>query len=217
VLCENFGVAPKPQGFRITDDGLEDGPAPTVPLEEEEETDKDRAEKWLRIRMEPGVSYPSATIIEEAEAAGFSRTGTLQRARKALRVESVKMGKQHFLRRPPQPGESVAESTAESLAAGPRRYTYALTDGTAIKVGKSDQQPTGRVSELQTGNPRPLTLLAWTLKLTEAQVKERLAADHDRGEWFKPSPAVLAEIAGWDWSDEAELTSLRDGITPPPA
>jgi hypothetical protein len=45
-----------------------------------------------------------------------------------------------------------------SLNAGER--VYALTDGTAVKVGKRKGHPEGRLRELPTGNARPLTLLA---------------------------------------------------------
>jgi hypothetical protein len=207
VLCENFGVAPKPLGFRISDKGLEFGPAPEKPVKDKQDTGKDQAEKWLRVRMKPGQSYPAAAIIAEAEAAGFSHTGTLQRAKAALKVETVKTGKHHYWRRSALPDES-----ADGAHGSPVRYTYALVDGTAIKVGRSDQHPEERLSGLQTGNPRPLRLLAYTTQLTEAQVKERLAEHHLRGEWFRLAPAVLAEIARWDWCDEEELARLRDDI-----
>jgi hypothetical protein len=93
VLCENFGSAPLPMGFRWVKDELEDGPAPERPPAEKRETGKDRAEAWLRVRMKPGVWYVAKDITDEAEAAGFSPTGTLQRAKAALGVKSRKEGK----------------------------------------------------------------------------------------------------------------------------
>jgi hypothetical protein len=206
VIGENLGVAPKPVGFRIHDDGLEFGPAPKqVERSKKEATGKDHAEEWLRVRMRPVESYPAAAIIAEAEALGFPHTGTLQRAKKALQVDTIKSGKHHYWRRPTPPGQPSPDN--------PVRYAYAVTDGTAVKVGKSDQHPKDRLSDLQTGNPRPLLLLAYTTKLTEAQVKERLAGEHLRGEWFKSSAAVLAEIAGWEWCDMVETDRLRQDIT----
>jgi hypothetical protein len=100
VLGENLGIAPRPVGYRFTDAGLEFGPAPTRPQQEKKETGKDRAEDWLQVRMQPGNVYPAAEIIEEAKALGFPHTGTLQRAKAALQVQTVKQGKHHYWRRP---------------------------------------------------------------------------------------------------------------------
>jgi hypothetical protein len=86
LLGENLGVAPQPFGFRITETGLVFGPAPSRPAKEQKETGKDRAVAWLKTRMKPGREYLSADIVAEAEAAGFSATGTLQRAREELGV-----------------------------------------------------------------------------------------------------------------------------------
>jgi hypothetical protein len=99
LLGENLGVAPRPVGFRVTDKGLEIGPVPKRPQNAKKETGKDRAEQWLRVKMKPGRWYPAAEVIAEAEAAGFPHSGTLQRAKAALRVETRKSGKSHEWRR----------------------------------------------------------------------------------------------------------------------
>ena len=95
ILKENLGLKPKPLGFRPSDSGLEFGPAPKRPEKEKKETGKDKAEDWLRVRMKPGQWYPAKDLIEEGEAAGFSHTGTLQRAKTDLKVKTRKQGKHH--------------------------------------------------------------------------------------------------------------------------
>jgi hypothetical protein len=115
VLGENFGAAPPPVGFRFTDKGLAFGPAPTRPKKEAKETGKDRAEAWLKARMKPGEWCEAKQLEAEAEALGFSPTGTLQRARQALGVVAPdnvkKVGKTWRWRLPPaspSPGEEIA-------------------------------------------------------------------------------------------------------------
>jgi hypothetical protein len=78
---------------------------------------------------------------------------------------------------------------------------YAITDGTAIKIGKvNGQHPRQRLAELQTGNPRPLVLVAWTHG-KESAWHRALARDRLRGEWFRMSDHVLDALMGWDWLD----------------
>jgi hypothetical protein len=205
VLKENLGIAPKPVGFEVTDKGLVFGAAPEKPRKQKE-TGGDRAEQWLRARMQPNQQYPAATLIAEGEAAGFSHTGTLQRAKTALGVVTEKEGKHHYWRRPP----SAEETQQPDGSDGP--YVYAVSDGQAIKIGKSKHDPSSRMTELQNGNPRPLQLLAWTTALTEAQAHSRLEGYHQRGEWFRLTRAVLDEIEGWQWVNHRALAVARDRI-----
>src|SRR5262245_44306317 len=51
---------------------------------------------------------------------------------------------------------------------------YAITDGLAVKVGKSDGHPVMRLRTLQTGNPRELQLLAYTAGVPESVMHRRL-------------------------------------------
>lgn len=104
VLGENLGIAPPPAGFRVTHKGLEFGQAPTRPAKEKRESGADRAEEWLRGRMKPNRWYPAGEVIKDAEALGFSHTGTLQRAKAALRVRTRKTGKGHEWFREDLPG-----------------------------------------------------------------------------------------------------------------
>jgi hypothetical protein len=84
VLKENLGIAPPPVGFEITSSGL----VFTAPPEKaRKETNRHKAERWLRVKMkEPGAWYSAEAIEEEAEAAGFPKTGSLQRARESLGI-----------------------------------------------------------------------------------------------------------------------------------
>ncbi len=90
------------------------------------------------------------------------------------------------------------------LAAGVTGWTvYCLWDGEACKVGRTKGHPASRLASLSTGNPRRLQLLAWTTTLTERQAHSRLWSERVRGEWFKLSEKLLAEVSGWDWLDTA--------------
>jgi hypothetical protein len=82
VLKENLGIAPRPIGFQVTSKGLEFGASPEKPRKQ---TEKDRAEVWLRDHMEPGHWYPSGELLEEAEQFGYS-ANAIQRAREAIGI-----------------------------------------------------------------------------------------------------------------------------------
>lgn len=66
-----------------------------------------------------------------------------------------------------------------------------------IKIG-SASDPRRRVKELQTGSPEHLRLLAVTTggELHERDLHARFATDRVRGEWFSPSPSLIALIGG---------------------
>jgi hypothetical protein len=97
-------------------------------------------------------------------------------------------------------------TTPDLLNAG--EVVYAITDGSAIKVGKTRGHPAERLKDLQTGNPRLLRLVAYTTHLTEAQAHRRLARCRLSREWFSLAAAVQAELRTWDWLDEAALRWL---------
>ena len=92
-------------------------------------------------------------------------------------------------------------------------WTYALSDGCAIKIGRSTGHPQQRLHILQTGSSRELRLLAYTActgSNSEARVHNRLARYRLRGEWFELALETLGELRDWDWLDEAlhrELTT----------
>lgn len=78
-----------------------------------------------------------------------------------------------------------------------QRYVYALqaVNGGAIKIGCS-QNPTARLSQLQGSTPTTLQLLATMAGdyTTEKGFHDRLAAHRVKGEWFNPTPEVLAVV-----------------------
>ena len=76
---------------------------------------------------------------------------------------------------------------------------YAISDGVAVKVGKSAAHPMTRLRELQVGNPNVLELLAYSVTTTEAAAHRRLAGSRIRGEWFALTPAVRRWVMGLDW------------------
>lgn len=78
-------------------------------------------------------------------------------------------------------------------------FVYAIWDGCAVKIGKSKGHPQRRLDALQTGNPRTLRLLAYTVELTESDVHRKLRRHRIRGEWFRPSIEVCREVNTWTW------------------
>jgi hypothetical protein len=87
---------------------------------------------------------------------------------------------------------------------------YAILDQAAgaVKVGTCRGHPCLRLAALQTGNPRRLQLLGYTVALTEAEAHRRLRKHRIRGEWHRPARAVLQEINTWDFLDETLYQKL---------
>jgi hypothetical protein len=77
----------------------------------------------------------------------------------------------------------VPDQAARIEAAG--SYTYAISDGTAVKIGRSAAHPICRLAALQVGNPRELRLVAWSVSVTEGEAHRRLHRWRLRGEWFR--------------------------------
>lgn len=85
---------------------------------------------------------------------------------------------------------------AAALARQAERYVYVIADGLGgpCKLGRSDS-PVARLTQLQDGNPRELTLY-WSIavdepELVEAATHRQLLKHRVRGEWF----AVTVEEA----------------------
>ncbi|HQZ65467.1 MAG TPA: AAA family ATPase [Planctomycetaceae bacterium] len=116
MLKENLGIKPNPIGFRISTKGIEFGLAPAKPRTE---TQRDKAEDWLRANMKPGVWHSAGTLTADAEDDGFSETA-LRRARNILgiikpdHVRKVKDGWQWML--PALGGEKVVSKLSKSGA-----------------------------------------------------------------------------------------------------
>ncbi len=64
-----------------------------------------------------------------------------------------------------------------------------------IKIGYS-KSPSSRIKTLGTASPGKLTVLKVTAGETglERDLHERFSGDRSRGEWFRPSPELMAEI-----------------------
>ena len=92
---------------------------------------------------------------------------------------------------------------------------YAIWDGTAVKVGKSDMHPEERLRDLQVGNPRKLRLLAFTGHIDECRAHNLLWRHRLRGEWFA-TEAVLELVRDFDWLDINLWKELKEacGLDP---
>lgn len=77
-------------------------------------------------------------------------------------------------------------------------FVYCISDGTAVKIGKSINHPSNRIAELQTGNPRLLSLVALieTDNVTNEEVRlhQKFCHLNILGEWFSPDPSILIEF-----------------------
>lgn len=94
---------------------------------------------------------------------------------------------------------------------GPRVYFVQARDGGAIKIGHTIDLEQ-RFRALQTGSPVDLVLLGSVEgdgKL-EKELHYDLRADRVRGEWFRPSEAVLARMAQLGVA-EGRRVVLREG------
>lgn len=86
---------------------------------------------------------------------------------------------------------------------------YVITDGTAVKIGVGD--PKQRIKQLQTGNPREITLvreintpLAYAL---ERKMHQIYSDYRIRGEWF--SAEILDDISGKSDADIMDNVALE--------
>jgi hypothetical protein len=97
-----------------------------------------------------------------------------------------------------------------------RACVYAIIEGVdgarAVKLGKSAGHPSQRLATLQTGNPRPLRLLAYTRHLSERAVHLRWRSLRASGEWFNLDRGLLSELKTWDWLDELLHLTLMESL-----
>jgi hypothetical protein len=109
VLKENLGLAPAPIGFEVTSTGLVFGKPPAKP---QKETEKDRAEAWIKAHLLAGEWYKAGDLIDEAGQDGISETA-LKRARNDLGIV-----KPNYLRKTKDgwewrlPGKAAGENRA---------------------------------------------------------------------------------------------------------
>ncbi len=82
---------------------------------------------------------------------------------------------------------------------------YVIESGEFLKIGKTSKSAFGRLRDLQTGSPHPLSLLCYieTDKHTELEreLHRCFQKERVRGEWFKLKPehvARIQEMADWN-------------------
>lgn len=90
----------------------------------------------------------------------------------------------------------VGPPVARAADGSPLETVYFIRDRRGpVKIGRtSSGNASARLEQLQTGNPYPLELLATTRKHAEGELHARFAATRLLGEWFEPTPDLLALI-----------------------
>ncbi len=73
-------------------------------------------------------------------------------------------------------------------------YTYFISDGELIKIGKTKKSILSRLSTLQIGSSQKLTLIGLIPGDYESTFHERFHAYRVRGEWFRLSVVDLQKI-----------------------
>jgi len=78
-----------------------------------------------------------------------------------------------------------------------------------IKIGFTSGAADARLSELQTGNPSQLHVLATATgdKQVEKALHSRFSHLRIRGEWFRGEPELLGFIDGLAWASSSALPS----------
>ncbi len=81
-----------------------------------------------------------------------------------------------------------------------------------IKIGSTGGNPEDRVKALQTGCPGKLTLLLVQHGDSEQErdLHRLFASCHERGEWFKPLPKLLAFLLDSSW-DDGRIEGFKSG------
>lgn len=105
-------------------------------------------------------------------------------------------------------------------------YFVRATVSGMVKIGwTADSDPTARLTALQTGSPEPLEV-AGTVKgdrATEREFHQRFATARSHGEWFRPTPALMAYVNRLDplrdkrnhgdgWKPFEERVTPRDHV-----
>lgn len=102
----------------------------------------------------------------------------------------------------------------EKIVDNIRSVTYAITDKTAIKIGKTRGLISIRMADLQVGNPSTLRLLAYTKYSSEKVWHKRLELWHRRGEWYNIVQELLTTIVQeWEYIDEGVMNSLLSNLS----
>lgn len=122
-----------------------------------------------------------------------------------VKLESVVSPKRAAARR------LMAEAVSEEKSTN--GFVYCISDGTALKIGKTVNHPTNRVADLQTGNPRLLKLLAYVeaedVAVAEAEMHARFAHLSVLGEWFEHDVLILTEFGVTDVTLQSDRDTYR--------
>lgn len=98
-------------------------------------------------------------------------------------------------------------------------YVYFICEGAShklFKIGRTVKHPSGRLRELQTGNPRKLHVYGWIFTQDHVELElwfhRHFAARRCAGEWFKVTPRQLRTAINAAYCDhnieDVELPSL---------
>lgn len=98
-----------------------------------------------------------------------------------------------------------------------RKYIYFVSDGDAIKIGIA-ANPTERLSDLQIGTSRPLTLLTFCrgTRKDEARLHRQFDELSLGREWFEKTPALMEFIEHVKVSRELTFAPEREPEPLPP-
>jgi hypothetical protein len=94
----------------------------------------------------------------------------------------------------PTPGPRAAYASVKRALRGieaPWVYLVQRGDFGPIKIGRA-RDPDRRFASLQTSSPDPLSILATTQNYDEQELHAFYTPERIRGEWFWPSPRLLA-------------------------
>lgn len=116
-------------------------------------------------------------------------------------LESHSWGELHK----PQTVELSRRAIQSSLFEQQRSTTkvYFVTDGEFVKIGRTNGSERKRRAGYQTGNPKPLTLLAVIPNASEAALHAMFASNRVRGEWFEMCPEIDAFLTAWRLVEQA--------------
>lgn len=152
--------------------------------------DKRRMGPWRATAYEAALDYCAWNALNilapapKLKSAGHTSIKTERTSVSAKKVEAYAL---------------LAEASAEEDS-DPSGFIYCISDGTALKIGKSAGHPQNRLKGLQTGNPRLLSLLAYRqvpdCRSAEVQLHVKYQELNLLGEWFAYDEAILDEFVG---------------------
>lgn len=101
----------------------------------------------------------------------------------------------------------------------PHELVYFISDGVAVKIGKTQGDPINRLRALQTGNSRELVLecVAWSSQITATMLEQLLHYHFSnyliRGEWFDRQ-GVIKNLLADIWEERGDFFYTATFETP---